>query len=135
MAHALEVIGFDHLVLVTPDVERSLRFYHEELGLPTERVELWRAGEVPFPSVRVDATTVIDLLYGETDVDLANGQRGNVDHLCLVVAPTDLAGVAASGRFVVVEGPARRWGAQGIATSLYVLDPDANVVELRCYDR
>ena len=135
MTHAFEVIGFDHLVLVTPDVERSLRFYHEELGLPTERLELWREGKVPFPSVRVDATTVIDLLHGETDVDLAGGQRGNVDHLCLVVAPIDLAGLAASGRFVVVEGPCPRWGAQGMATSLYVLDPDTNVVELRAYDQ
>ncbi len=135
MAHSVEVIGFDHLVLVTPDVERSLRFYHEELGLPTERVELWRAGKVPFPSVRVDATTVIDLLHGQTDVDLAGGQRGNLDHLCLVVAPTDLAGLASSGRFVVAAGPGLRWGAQGVATSLYVLDPDANVVELRTYDQ
>jgi len=136
------VVGFDHLVLVTPDVERSLRFYAGELGLPTEREELWRAGTVPFPSVRIDATTVIDLLHGEaTDearadaADRAAGRRANLDHLCLVLAPTDIAALAASGRFRVIEGPATRWGAQGLATSVYILDPDDNVVELRVYDR
>lgn len=120
------MIGFDHLVLLTPDVERSLRFYTEELGLAPERVELWREGAVPFPSVRVDATTVIDLLHGERD-------GRNVDHLCLVVEPLDLAELAGSGRFDVVAGPGTRWGAQGNATSLYLHDPDGNVVELRAY--
>jgi len=33
----------------------------------------------------------------------------------------------------VVDGPDTRWGAQGDATSLYVKDPDGNVVELRYY--
>lgn len=125
---AVIVTGFDHLVLRSADVDRSLRFYAGELGLPVEREDLWRAGTVPFPSVRIDATTVIDLLAGER-------AGTNVDHLCLVVEPTDLAAVAASGRFEVVDGPAPRWGAQGMATSLYVLDPDRNVVELRTYDR
>jgi len=131
----VSVIGFDHLVLVTPDVDRSLRFYVGSLGLQPEREQLWRGGLVPFPSVRVDATTVIDLVHGEMSVPLRDGGRGNLDHLCLVIAPTDLAALAASGRFEVTDGPATRWGAQGLATSLYVRDPDGNVVELRVYDR
>lgn len=129
---AVAVTGFDHLVLRTADVERSLAFYRDELGLPVEREDLWRAGTVPFPSVRIDATTVIDLLAGAHP---APGDAVNVDHLCLVVASTDLGALAASGRFEVVDGPAPRWGAQGMATSVYVLDPDRNVVELRTYDR
>ena len=131
----VSVIGFDHLVLVTPDVDRSLRFYAGALGLPSEREQLWRGGLVPFPSVRVDATTVIDLVHGTPSVSLRDGDKGNLDHLCLVIAPTDLAALAASGRFEVVDGPATRWGAQGLATSLYIRDPDGNVVELRVYDR
>ncbi len=123
---AVRVVGFDHLVLKCADVDRSLAFYRDELGLAVEREELWRAGTVPFPSVRIDATTIIDLLAGAPD-------GSNVDHLCVVVAPTDLGALAASGRFDVVTGPALRWGAQGNATSLYVRDPDANVVELRTY--
>jgi len=38
-------------------------------------------------------------------------------------------------RFRVVDGPDTRYGAQGDGWSIYVLDPDDNVVELRTYDR
>ena len=127
---AVRVTGFDHLVLVVADVERSLAWYCGELGLPAERVDEWRRGEVLFPSIRIDDKTLIDLLAGE---------RGsvNVDHLCLVIEPADLAALAASGRFDVVGGgPADGlFGAQGFAASLYVRDPDGNTVELRSYDR
>jgi catechol 2,3-dioxygenase-like lactoylglutathione lyase family enzyme len=128
----IEVTGLDHIVLKVADVERSLAWYMEEIGLPGERVEEWRAGEVFFPSVRIDARTIIDL-FGGAPARGRGDQPPNLDHLCLVVAPTDLAAVAASGRFDVVEGPVRRWGAQGAGTSLYVRDPDGNVVELRYY--
>jgi catechol 2,3-dioxygenase-like lactoylglutathione lyase family enzyme len=120
----------DHIVLRVPDAERSLAWYCGELGLAGERVEEWRRGQVPFPSVRVDETTLIDLLPVQ-DRD-AGGH--NLDHLCLVVADADLAQLAASGGFDVVEGPTEpRFGARGLATALYVRDPDGNVVELRHY--
>lgn len=120
-----KVTGFDHLVLVVADVERSLAWYVDELGLAPERVEEWRAGTVFFPSVRISPTSVIDIIPGQRD-------GTNVDHLCLVV-DDDVAAIAASGRFEVVDGPDQRWGAQGVATSVYVKDPDGNVVELRRY--
>ena len=44
-----------------------------------------------------------------------------------------VARVVGDGRFEVVDGPGSRWGAQGDATSVYVTDPDGNVVELRRY--
>jgi catechol 2,3-dioxygenase-like lactoylglutathione lyase family enzyme len=122
----LRVVALDHVVLNVADVERSLAFYCDELGLAPERVEEWRRGEVFFPSVRVDERTIIDLLAAPR-----TGQ--NTDHVCLVVEPIDLAAVAASGRFEVVDGPATRFGARGDGTSLYVKDPDGNTVELRHY--
>jgi len=122
----LRVVGLDHVVLNVADVERSLAFYCGELGLAPERVEEWRRGEIFFPSVRVDAHTIIDLL--------ATPRTGeNADHLCLVVEPVDLEAVKASGRFEVVDGPDIRFGARGNGTSLYVKDPDGNTVELRHY--
>ncbi|MBX6389823.1 MAG: VOC family protein [Frankia sp.] len=122
----MRVTGFDHVVLNVRDVERSLRFYCDELGLEPVRVDEWRAGQAPFPSVRVSPDTIIDLV--------ANERTGhNVDHLCLVVEPLDWADVVASGRFRVVDGPATRFGARGDGESLYVEDPDGNVVELRYY--
>jgi hypothetical protein len=30
-------------------------------------------------------------------------------------------------------GPVSRWGARGRATSIYILDPDGNEIEIRCY--
>lgn len=123
---AVRVTGLDHVVLTVADVERSLAFYLEDLGLEPVRVEEWRRGEVFFPSVRVDATTIIDLLQG-----LPDGR--NVDHLCLVIEPMDLEALRASFRFEVVDGPGLRFGAQGDGTSLYVRDPDGNVIELRHY--
>ena len=122
----VQVQGFDHVVLTVADVERSLAWYVDVLGLEPLRVEEWRRGEVFFPSVRVTGETIIDLFAGER-----TGK--NLDHLCLVVAPTDLEAVKASGRFDVVDGPDKRWGAQGDGMSLYVRDPDGNVVELRHY--
>jgi catechol 2,3-dioxygenase-like lactoylglutathione lyase family enzyme len=122
----LNVIALDHVVIMTPDVERSLAWYTEVLGLAGERVEEWRRGAVLFPSVRINAGTLIDLLEGpRTGV--------NVDHLCLVIEPRDLDVLAASGRFDVAGGPASLFGARGTGESLYVRDPDGNTIELRYY--
>jgi catechol 2,3-dioxygenase-like lactoylglutathione lyase family enzyme len=122
----LIVTGLDHIVLNVADVERSLSFYVDQLGLQPVRVEEWRRQQVPFPSARVDASTIIDLLRTPRTGENAN-------HFCLVVDPTDFDSIKASGRFEVVDGPGRRYGAQGDGTSLYVRDPDDNVVELRYY--
>lgn len=123
----VQVIGLDHVVLLTTDVERSLGWWTGTLGLAGDRVEAWRAGEVPFPSVRIDETTIIDLFAGDR-----TGR--NVDHLCVVVEPdTDLAALVASGGFDVERGPVDVYGARGMGRSIYVRDPDGNVVELRTY--
>lgn len=122
----MRVVDFDHLVLNVTDVERALDFYGGPLGLARERVEEWRAGEVPFPSVRVNDRTIIDLVSKPRE-------EANVDHFCLVVEPLDWQEVIDSGTFDVIEGPVGRSGARGEATSVYVRDPDGNTVELRWY--
>jgi catechol 2,3-dioxygenase-like lactoylglutathione lyase family enzyme len=123
----ITVIGMDHVVLNVDDVERALAFYCGELGLAPVRVDEWRRHEAPFPSVRVDSATIVDLLDAPRTGE-------NADHVCLVVEPVDFDAVKASSRFVVVDGPARRYGARGEGTSLYIQDPDGNMIELRYYD-
>ena len=121
------VTAFDHLVVRCADIETTLAWYVDVLGLQALRVKEWRAGEIPFPSVRVDAGTIIDLVRG------GGVASSSVDHFCLVVDAVDLDALAATGMFDVVEGPATRYGARGNGTSLYVRDPDGMIVELRHY--
>ncbi len=125
----VRVTGLDHVVLRVQDVERSLAFYQGVLGLEGVRVEEWRRGETFFPSVRVSDDVIIDLLAAPAE----HAGAENVDHICLVVEPIDWNAVVAQATFDVVDGPDTRFGAHGDGQSLYVRDPDRNVVELRYY--
>jgi catechol 2,3-dioxygenase-like lactoylglutathione lyase family enzyme len=116
----------DHLVLVSADPERLVRWYRDELGLVPERLQEWRSGEVPFVSLRVSPTFLIDIAAGERS-------GVNVDHVAVVVEDVDLDHLAASGRFDVEMGPADLFGARGVGRGLYLRDPDGNRVELRTY--
>jgi catechol 2,3-dioxygenase-like lactoylglutathione lyase family enzyme len=126
VSQEIRVTALDHVVLNVADVERSLRFYVEELGLEPIHVEEWRSGERFFPSVRVSPDSIIDLLAAPRTGE-------NADHLCLVVEPMDFDALVAGGRFGIVDGPATRFGARGDGTSVYFRDPDGNLVELRYY--
>ena len=123
MAHAF---ALDHLVLVVADVERSLAWYQQHFGLEGVRVEEWRAGQAPFPSLRVNPMTIIDLIPGH------DGQRGHLDHVCFVVSDDDLEDARADPDLTIVD-EGERFGAQGVAHSIYVNDPDGMTVELRAY--
>jgi len=122
----VKVVGLDHFVLAVADVERTLAWYRDRLGLEPLRVEEWRRGEAPFPSLRVNESMIIDVIVGPREGE-------NVDHICVLVDVDDLDAVAASGEFDVVSGPSRLWGARGYGQGLYVRDPDGNVLELRHY--
>jgi catechol 2,3-dioxygenase-like lactoylglutathione lyase family enzyme len=127
MTVALSVLGLDHVVINSQDVERSLSFYCDTLGLQAERVEEWRRGEIIFPSVRIDEATIIDILSAPRTGE-------NMNHLCLTVDPTDFEALKEDDRLDVVDGPDLRHGARGNGVSLYVRDPDDNIIELRYYE-
>ena len=122
----MQFTGPDHIVLVSPEPERLVAWYRDELGLAPERLEEWRRKEVLFVSLRVSPTFLIDVLEGERS-------GTNVDHLAMTVDGVDLDELAASERFEVEMGPADLFGAQGTGRGLYVRDPDGNRVELRTY--
>ncbi len=131
----VKITELDHIGLRVKDVEASLRFYSELLGLKAERVDEWRKGEIGFPSVRLNADTLIDFFLSEKKVDNENKEI-NQDHFCLVIEPTDMEHLKTRLEELDVRihaGPGKRWGAHGDATSLYMYDPDQNVVELRHY--
>jgi len=131
----VKITELDHIVLRVRDVETSLRFYAQVLGLPAERVEQWRAGEVRFPSVRLNADTIIDLFASDQQPIGREGSK-NQDHFCMVIEPTDMEELKAKFEGIGVDiqaGPGKRWGSHGDGISLYIYDPDDNVVELRHY--
>ena len=123
----MHVTGLDHIVLNCSDVERSLGYYTEIIGLEGERVDEWRRGDAPFPSVRVDATTIIDLFDSQRTGE-------NLNHFCLVMPAADWEDMVAAGSIPVERGPSKVFGARGMGVSIYTSDPDGNTVELRRYD-
>lgn len=131
----MRVTGLDHIVLRVADPMAVLAWYRDVLGLEPERLAEFERGEVPFPSVRVDAGTVIDLVElpvgGEAPAPGAGG--GNLDHFCLVVDGADLDALAGDPALDVLGGPRALWGARGVGRAVYVRDPAGNVVELRSY--
>ncbi len=133
----LRVEAFDHLVLQCADVEVTLAWYVDRLGLAPVRVDEWRRNDAPFPSVRIDAGALIDLVpWSSDDVARSGSDRpadGRLNHICLVVDTASLDRVIADPAFEVLDGPGDRFGARGMATSVYVADPDGLVVELRAY--
>lgn len=134
----IKIIELDHIVLNVNDIDRSLRFYTEVLGLKGERVEEFRAGKVGFPSVRINDQTIIDLFPTKEGARKLTSEKinGNLNHFCLVVGSEDFSGIVdylQGNQVVIREGPVSRWGAQGRATSVYFLDPDGNEIEIRCY--
>jgi catechol 2,3-dioxygenase-like lactoylglutathione lyase family enzyme len=127
------ISALDHIVLNVADVERSLAFYAGVLGLPAERVDAWRRGELRFPSVRVSESTIIDLVHAPSD---STDRRLNLAHFCLVTDDDDLDAVArklGDAGVQIEVGPAVRSGARGNALSIYFRDPDENLIELRTY--
>ena len=133
-----KITTLDHIVLNVGDIDRALQFYTGVLGLTGERVELFKAGKVGFPSVRINDATIIDLFPRKTfdGRSITEKVDGNLNHVCLVVDAVDFAGVLEdlkANRIAIREGPVSRWGARGQATSVYFLDPEGNEIEIRCY--
>jgi glyoxylase I family protein len=123
----------DHLVLRVSDLEKMLQFYCTALGCTVER--------------RQDAIGLVQLRAGRSLLDLvpvdgklgraggvAPGSGGrNLDHFCFRVEPFDEAVIRSRLReYRIPAGPVEtRYGAEGEGPSIYVTDPEGNVVELK----
>ena len=119
----VKITEMDHIVLRNKDVEVSLKFYTEVLGLQAERVDEWRAGEVRFPSARINADTIIDF-FGTDQEPIGKEGDKNQDHYCMVIEPTDMEELKNKFEAMGVEiqaGPGKRWGSHGDGISLYIL--------------
>jgi len=129
---AIRVEGIDHVVLRVGDVERSLRFYCGVLGCSVER-QSEALGLVQLRAGR----SLVDLVAVDSPLGKAGGPPPgpgrNVDHVALRLESFDepalRAHLAAHG--VEPGDVGQRYGAEGMGPSMYVRDPDGNVVELK----
>lgn len=129
----------DHIVLNVDDVDNMIAFYSKVLGLPTDRLEDYRAGRVPFPSVRLNADTVIDLFPKRLwqHHDPAGPGRVNLNHFCMALEKREwdaLSERLQANEVAIEEGPVPRWGARGTGISIYFSDPEGNRIEARYYE-
>ena len=134
--------ALDHIALNVRDMDSMLRFYVAVLGLKPERLDLYRKRKAPFPSVRVNADTIIDLFPAE----MWQGKQGKrirkpspetrLNHVCLAIGKGQWASFLKRIRKCgvrLLEGPVPRWGAHGTGISVYFHDPDGNKIEVRHY--
>ena len=129
----IQVLGIDHVVLRVRDVQRSLRFYCDVLGCHVER-EVEKLGLIQLRA----GSALIDLVDLEKPIGRLGGAppgKGgrNVDHFALRIEPFEPEKLTAHLEAHGIE-PAeidQRYGAEGMGPSMYIRDPDGNVVELK----
>ncbi len=115
----------DHVVLCVSDMDRALRFYCDALGCVEER--------------RVESINLVQLRAGASLIDLMLKDARpadappNMDHVALRIDPFDEAAIRAhlASHGVEVGEVVSRYGAEGNGPSIYIDDPDRNVIELK----
>ena len=127
MESPLKIAEIDHVVFRCRDQKKMLDFYTRLMGLVEER----RIEQIGLIQLRA-GRSMIDLVPSET----ANSTKKsrNVDHVCLGIEATDMSAVARHLKECSVEvmgEPATRYGARGMGLSIYVRDPEGNVIELK----
>ncbi len=127
------ILRLDHLVLRVTDVPRMLAFYRDVLGCPVEKVQ----DQLGLYQLRA-GDSLIDLVdiagpLGKAGGRAAAAEGRNLDHLCLRIEPFDEVALRAhlAGHGVAVGQAGSRYGAEGEGPSLYLGDPEGNVVELK----
>jgi len=129
----INIRDIDHVVIRARDTARLVRFYCDVLGCRVERDQV-AIGLVQLRAGR----SMIDIV----GVDGALGRKGgaspgsegrNMDHLCVRVDPFDVDAIRAhlEAHDVAIDDSGRRYGAEGEGFSLYIHDPEWNVVELK----
>ena len=128
-----QIKHLDHLVLRVSDLKATMRFYIDVLGCPVEKIQedlglyQLRAGSALIDLVPIDGE------LGRKGGAAPGKEARNLDHFCLRVEPYDADAIIAHlKRHGVETGPVTsRYGAEGQGPSIYVHDPEGNVVELK----
>ena len=132
-SNPIAIQGIDHVVLRVRDVAAMQRFYCEALGCTVEKIQ----AAIGLTQLRA-GRCLIDLVDVEGQLGreggAAPGKQGrNMDHLCLRIERFDTAAIAAHLRIhgVAPGEVVSRYGAEGQGPSMYIADPEGNIVELK----
>ncbi len=129
----MRVTSADHTNWRVRDLEASLGFYRDVLGLEPFGLEEYRRGERPLVSLRVNDGFILHLT---PDPGFERPSTGGYDHLALVVedaGPDELAEYLQSRNVEVEKRFESITGARGEGPALYVRDPDGYRIELKFY--
>ncbi|KWC21911.1 VOC family protein [Burkholderia ubonensis] len=124
--------GIDHVVLRVTDMAAMTRFYCDAVGCRVEREQ----PELGLVQLRA-GDALIDLLAVGGTLDRPDsgppGAGRNLDHLCLRVEPFDPQALAAhfAAHGAPPGAPEERYGADGYGPSIYLFDPEGNMLELK----
>lgn len=128
----IKIAGLDHVVIRARDTTRMVPFYRDVLGCTVER-EL----DIGLVQLRAGAS-LIDIVPVDSELGRAGGagparEGRNMDHFCVQIDAFDEAAIRAhlAAHGIEAGDVARRYGALGFGPSLYVEDPEGNVVELK----
>lgn len=125
------VAGMDHIVITVSDIEKSCRFYHEVLGLEVITFAEGRKA-LRFGSQKIN----LHQSGGEYEPKAANPMPGTADICFVSKAPVEATAAWLKSKNVeIIKGPVKRTGAAGEMTSVYLRDPDGNLIELGCYHK
>jgi glyoxylase I family protein len=132
-ANPIAILGLDHIVLRVRDVAGMQRFYCDVLGCSVEKVQ----AEIGLTQLRA-GRSLIDLVDVEGKLGRMGGappgaEGRNMDHLCLRLERLDGAalGTWLQSKAVAPGEIVSRYGAEGDGPSMYITDPEGNVVELK----
>ena len=123
------ITGLDHLVLTVTDLDQSTGFYQRVLGM---RPVTFGAGRRALEF----GTSKINLHQAGQEITphAARPTRGSAD-LCLITTtpPGEVLNHLDAQHVPVEDGPVPRTGARGWITSIYIRDPDGNLIEIASY--
>jgi catechol 2,3-dioxygenase-like lactoylglutathione lyase family enzyme len=127
---AIEIDRVDHLVLTVADLDATLAFYTRVLGM---RPVTFGGGRKALEFGRQKIN--LHQAGAELEPNAARPTPGSAD-LCFVTRSSlsEVAAYLTAQGVPIEEGPVDRTGALGPMRSVYVRDPDANLVEICVYD-
>lgn len=134
----INVLGIDHIVIRAKNAALMIDFYKNVLGCAVERDMSAEFGLTQLRAGRslIDIVSV-DSILGRKGGPAPESTGNNLDHFCLQIEKIDEAVLTA---FLVKQNVAvsdfeRRYGAEGYGRSIYIKDPEENVVELKSVER